>query len=186
MSIENNLERIATALEVIANIKTNPLKFVEPDPVPTMAAPVLVASPAPPSPIAWKNDAYVAQAAPAAALAQVAAALATLPVAALSPLSALAETTLLPVAAPVAAPVAVASPTFTATFTNVPAATSTAPFADKAGLTAYTMGVYKELGAVKGAEIQNVLVGLGVSNINEVTPTMYGTYHAALEALKAA
>jgi hypothetical protein len=58
------------------------------------------------------------------------------------------------------------------------------PFNDKQGLTQYTMSVYKSLGAVKGGEIQNVLVALGVTNINEVTPAMYGQYYAALEALK--
>jgi len=127
MSIENTLERIALALETIANSKST-AKFVEPAPVATMPAP-----------------------------------------------------------APAPAPVAITPPvTFTIEAAPVVVVTSTAPFSDKAGLTAYTMSVYKELGAVKGAQIQNVLVSLGVSNINEVTPAMYSQYHAALEALKAA
>jgi hypothetical protein len=142
MSIENTLERIALALEAIANSKGSTFKqFAEPAVVPTQAAPV--AAPVP----------------------TLAAMQSTLPAA---------------VAAPVTPPV-----TFTIEAAPVAVvAASTAPFSDKAGLTAYTMSVYKELGAVKGAAIQNVLVSLGVSNINEVTPTMYSQYHAALESLK--
>jgi len=146
MSIEITLERIATALEIIASNKSTK-QFSEPAPIPTQAAPLVA------------NPALV-----------------------MLPAQATFQAVVVPVVVPVVEPVAVVAPIIPFT----PAAVSTAPFADKAGLTAYTMSVYKELGAVKGAQIQNVLVGLGVSNINEVTPAMYSQYHAALEALKAA
>jgi hypothetical protein len=92
-----------------------------------------------------------------------------------------------PVAAPVAAaPAMPAAPSFVA-----PAAaaaqvgTPGAPFSDPKGLIDYVMGAYKALGATKGAQIQNVLVGLGYQNINDVKPEHYGALHAGVEALKA-
>lgn len=99
-----------------------------------------------------------------------------------------------PTASPVAAPVATqvsaapviempALPTFVA---PVPAAApvSGAPFTDGKGLIAYVMDAYKQMGAEKGAKIQNVLVGLGYQNINDVKPEHYGALHAGVEALK--
>jgi hypothetical protein len=71
------------------------------------------------------------------------------------------------------------SPTATATTT-----TSNAPFSDGKGLIDYVMGAYKALGAAKGAQIQNVLVGLGYQNINDVKPEHYGALFAGVEALK--
>ncbi len=90
-----------------------------------------------------------------------------------------------PVAAPVAAaPAMPAPPAFVA---PVPAATPVAtgaPFTDGKGLIDYVMGAYKALGAAKGAQIQNVLVGLGYQNINDVKPEHYGQLFAGVEALK--
>jgi hypothetical protein len=93
-------------------------------------------------------------------------------------------------AAPVAAPVMPAPPAFVAPAVNPsPTATATtttsnAPFTDGKGLIDYVMGAYKALGAAKGAQIQNVLVGLGYQNINDVKPEHYGQLFAGVEALK--
>ena len=91
--------------------------------------------------------------------------------------------------APVAAPVPVAPPvvampappTFTA---PPPAAPAAAPFSDAKGLMDYVMSAYKALGPQKGAQIQQVLTGLGVSTINEVKPEQYAALFAGVEALK--
>ena len=94
-----------------------------------------------------------------------------------------------PAPAPVAAPVPVAPPvvampappTFTA---PPPAAPTAAPFSDAKGLMDYVMSAYKALGPQKGAQIQQVLTGLGVSTINEVKPEQYAALFAGVEALK--
>lgn len=92
-----------------------------------------------------------------------------------------------PVVAPVAAPVAAAPmpelPSFVAPVTQA-APTNVAPFTDSKGLIAYVMDAYKTMGAEKGAKIQNVLVGLGYQNINDVKPEHYGALFAGVEALK--
>ena len=59
-----------------------------------------------------------------------------------------------------------------------------APFTDGKGLIDYVMTVYKSIGPDKGANIQNVLVGLGYNNINDVKPEHYGAMFAGVEALK--
>lgn len=66
-----------------------------------------------------------------------------------------------------------------------PAPVSAAPFTDSKGLISYVMEAYKAMGAEKGAKIQNVLVGLGYQNINDVKPEHYGALFAGVEALKA-
>ena len=76
-----------------------------------------------------------------------------------------------PATPPAAAPAAAASP-------------SNAPFTDAKGLTEYVMKTYGELGAQKGARIQNVLNDIGYSNINEVKPEDYGRLYAGIEGLK--
>lgn len=88
-----------------------------------------------------------------------------------------------PAPAPVAPPVAAmpAPPTFTA---PPPAAPTAAPFSDAKGLMDYVMSAYKALGPQKGAQIQQVLTGLGVSTINEVKPEQYAALFAGVEALK--
>ena len=59
-----------------------------------------------------------------------------------------------------------------------------APFADGKGLIDYVMASYKTLGPQKGAQIQNVLTGMGYANINDVKPEHYGQLFAGVEALK--
>ena len=89
-----------------------------------------------------------------------------------------------PVAAPVAPPAPVAMPA-PPTFTAPPVAAPTAaPFSDAKGLMDYVMSSYKALGPQKGASIQQVLTGLGVSTINEVKPEQYAALFAGVEALK--
>lgn len=95
-----------------------------------------------------------------------------------------------PVAASVvAAPVPVAAmpapPAFVAPVA-APAApvAAGAPFTDGKGLIDYVMASYKALGAVKGANIQSVLTGLGYQNINDVKPEHYAALFAGVEALK--
>jgi hypothetical protein len=93
--------------------------------------------------------------------------------------------------APVAAPVAVAPatvmpppPVFVAPPPPAPAAPAAAPFSDQKGLIDFVMGAYKALGPQKGAQIQNVLIGMGCTNINDVKPEQYGALFTAVEALK--
>lgn len=88
-----------------------------------------------------------------------------------------------PAPAPVAPPVVAmpAPPTFTAPPVAAPTA---APFSDAKGLMDYVMSAYKALGPQKGAQIQQVLTGLGVSTINEVKPEQYAALFAGVEALK--
>jgi hypothetical protein len=59
-----------------------------------------------------------------------------------------------------------------------------APFTDGAGLIAYVMGAYKEMGPTKGALIQGVLTQMGYQNINDVKPEHYGSLFQGVEALK--
>ena len=88
-----------------------------------------------------------------------------------------------PVSSQPAAPVMPAPPAFVAPAPAAPAA-SGAPFTDPKGLIDYVMGAYKALGPTKGAQIQNVLTGLGYQNINDVKPEHYGQLFAGVEALK--
>lgn len=89
------------------------------------------------------------------------------------------------VPAPVAAvPAMPAPPAFVAPAPVAAPAPTGAPFSDGKGLIDYVMGAYKALGAAKGAQIQNVLVGLGYQNINDVKPEHYGALFAGVEALK--
>lgn len=87
-----------------------------------------------------------------------------------------------PVAAP--APVMPAAPTF-APAAAAPAAPTGLPFNDGPSLIQYVMGVYKEIGAAKGANIQAVLSNLGYQNINDVKPEHYAALFQGVEALKA-
>lgn len=59
-----------------------------------------------------------------------------------------------------------------------------APFTDGKGLIDYVMTAYKEMGAEKGAQIQGVLVEMGLQNVNELRPTEYDAFFAKVEALK--
>ena len=58
------------------------------------------------------------------------------------------------------------------------------PFADINGLVQYVMGKYQSLGAEKGDGIQNVLVGLGYSNINDVQPEHFAQFYTQVEAIQ--
>lgn len=90
--------------------------------------------------------------------------------------------------APAVAPAPTAMPTlptFAASPTPAPAAAvQGAPFTDGAGLIAYVMGAYKEMGPTKGALIQGVLTQLGYNNINDVKPEHYGSLFQGVDALK--
>ena len=92
-----------------------------------------------------------------------------------------------PAPAPVAAPAMPAPPTFAPVAAPAPVTANTsAPFTDGKGLIDYVMGAYKAMGPQKGAQIQNILTGLGYQNINDVKPEHYGALHQGIEALKAA
>ena len=89
--------------------------------------------------------------------------------------------------APQAAPAMPAPPTFAPpafTAPVAPAAPAGAPFSDGAGLIAYVMAAYKEMGPAKGANIQGVLTSLGYQNINDVKPEHYAALYQGVEALK--
>lgn len=66
-----------------------------------------------------------------------------------------------------------------------PAAPAGAPFADQAGLFAYTTQAYQAMGAEKGARIQQILVSAGIQNLNDLKPEHYGAFYQHVEALKA-
>lgn len=85
------------------------------------------------------------------------------------------------VAAPVA-PAMPAPPTFAPAPTPVQQAG--VPFNDGKSLIEYVMGRYKALGPEKGAQIQNVLTGLGYQNINDIKPEHYAQFHAGVEAIQ--
>lgn len=78
------------------------------------------------------------------------------------------------------------------TIENVPTVTfdqptkekTKAPFNDSKELIQYVMGSYKELGAEKGAMIQNVLAELGYSNINDIRSEHYLELFNGIENLK--
>jgi hypothetical protein len=84
-----------------------------------------------------------------------------------------------------AAPVMPTPPMFAAPApAPAPAPNPGAPFSDGAGLIAYVMGAYKEMGPQKGAQIQSVLTSMGYQNINDVKPEHYGNLYQGVEALK--
>jgi len=60
------------------------------------------------------------------------------------------------------------------------------PIKDAKSLMDVMMGTYKELGPVKGARIQEVLVAAGCKAVNEVTPDKYVAIWTGIQALKAA
>ena len=69
--------------------------------------------------------------------------------------------------------------------TPAPAPTGV-PFNDAKGLMAYVMVSYQTLGPQKCAQIQTVLSGLGVQNINDVKPEQYAALYNGIEQLKGA
>jgi len=162
MSIESDLNRIASALELIAKTltdKASDAKKQQPenhralDGTLVTSAPVAITAPA--AQVVTPNPAPMVQVPQMVMPAPVPAAPAA------------------PVPAPmVSAPVvaAVASPS--------------SPFTDAKGLLAYVMEAYKALGPIKGGQIQGVLTALGYNNINEVKPEHYAALHQGVEALK--
>jgi hypothetical protein len=77
------------------------------------------------------------------------------------------------------------APSFVASVIAPPVA-SGAPFSDGKGVIDYVMSAYKTMGPQKGAQIQNVLIGLGYQNINDIKPEHYGALYQGVEQLKAA
>jgi len=156
MSIENNLASIAASLATIAEA----LKSHTTTDVRQAAAPVAVPAPVAAAPV-------VAAPAPIPA-----------PVVATANLgnAQVAPTQTAPV---MATPVAPAAP--------IPASASPSncPITDQASLVAYVMASYKEMGPVKGNQIQGVLAALGITNINEATTAHYPAIYSGVEALKA-
>jgi len=92
----------------------------------------------------------------------------------------------IPVVTP--APVVAAAPVMPPppVFATAPTPAANAlPFSDANTLVSYVMGVYRQIGAAKGAGIQNVLTSLGAANLTDVKPEQYAAFHAGIEALKA-
>ena len=90
-----------------------------------------------------------------------------------------------PMAATVAAPVVTTTQTVTLPTPTVTSTTvSPAVFASKQEMTDFVVSSYRALGAEKGAQIQNVLTGMGFANINDVSPEQWGALKVGIEALK--
>jgi hypothetical protein len=156
MTIENNLQSIATSLATIAAYLTanSTVKTAVsvPAPMAKVATPMLDALA---SAIISDNAASVAQVATVAPVGMPALPVFDIPV------------------PQVAAPVA-----------TLVAQTEQAPFANKQAMTDFVLTSYKALGAEKGAKIQDVLVALGHRNINDVPAELWGQLKAGIEALK--
>jgi hypothetical protein len=154
MSLEHKIE----ALTIAVNLLTEKLANINPQPAP-------VAAPSPhisqPLPVAASAVPFVQStvAAPASVIPTI----------------------------PVTLPPAVVAMPAPPVFTPQPApvvAPAIRPFNDGKTLIDYVMSTYKALGAEKGALIQNVLVGLGYQNINDVNPDHYDALFAGVEKLK--
>ena len=188
MSIENNIARIADALETLVAAVNNQTQ-VQADPmvsalqaiakvieVQTHVSPAHTGA-VPVHPVVSVPVPVVVAPAPAVSTEPVATPVAAVPVAQ-QPVVDAPKPVPTPVAPEVVQPaVAQAAP--------AAASPSNVPFTDGKGLVAYMMDSYRTLGPIKGAEIQGVLASVGKTNINEVTPDLYGTVFAAVEALKA-
>ncbi len=96
--------------------------------------------------------------------------------------------------APVAAPVAavVEAPANVIQMPSLPSfqqpvaapAPTGAPFTDAPGLMQYAMAKYQSLGEAKGAQIQNVLLSMGIQNMNDIKPEQYAAFYAGCEAIQ--
>ena len=82
------------------------------------------------------------------------------------------------------APIPPAATTSVAPPAPAAASPSKAPFSDQRGLITYAMNKYKEIGAEKGKQIQVILNGLGINNINEAKPDKYDAIFAGIEGIK--
>lgn len=70
----------------------------------------------------------------------------------------------------------------------VQVAAPVAPFSTAQGLFEYTGAAYQEMEkarAGKGGQVQGILTGLGINNLNDVKPEQYGVFWQQVEALKA-
>ena len=47
----------------------------------------------------------------------------------------------------------------------------------------YCMAKYRDLGAEKGAKIQQVLIEMGLSNVSALAADRYGEFYAKVEAI---
>ena len=158
MTIENDLSRIATALETIAAALTN--KAVNPTPVavsvPVTAAPVAVATPVV-APVQVVTPALVVpNVMPAAPMFQ----------------------------APAPAPTPTAPVTVTAPSAPIAAPVTAVAFPSKQDMMDFVISSYKALGPEKGAMIQGVLESMGYKNINDVPDTQWGQLKTGIESLK--
>lgn len=84
---------------------------------------------------------------------------------------------------PATVPVMPAPPTFAAPVVPPAPAAPAVPFSDSKGLLDYVMAKYKALGPEKGAKIHNVLLTIGVQNINDVKPEQYAALFAGVEGI---
>lgn len=181
MSIENNIARIADALETLVaavntqtQVQADPMvsalqaiaKVIEVQSHGTISHPAAV-----PVPPVVSVPAPVAVAAPAPVSVEPVSVPVSVEPVVVEVVAAPVAIPVVPVAAPVVAPVLTP--------------TGSVPFTDAKSLVAYMMDSYKTLGPIKGAQIQQILAGVGKSNINEVTPDLYATVYAGVEALKA-
>ena len=82
------------------------------------------------------------------------------------------------------APIPPAATTSVAPPAPAAASPSKAPFSDQRGLITYAMNKYKEVGSEKGKQIQVILNGLGINNINEAKPAQYDAIFAGIEGIK--
>ena len=78
-----------------------------------------------------------------------------------------------PAPAPVAQPAPVATPEVTA---------GVCPFKDAKGMIQWIMNCYREMGA-EGLQIQKVMDGLGIKNINDTKPEQYQALYTGVENL---
>lgn len=88
-----------------------------------------------------------------------------------------------PVVAP--APVAATMPPLPSFAMPAAPAAPAVPFSDAKGMIEYVTAAYKEMGAEKGGRIQQVLMSMGVHNINDITtPEGYAALYQGVEALR--
>lgn len=65
-----------------------------------------------------------------------------------------------------------------------PVNVTAAPFTDHKGMLKFVMDTYQSLPPAQGAKIQDVLLSLGIKNINDVKPEQYAALASGVNALK--
>jgi len=163
MTIETNLQSIADSLKIIADLLTvqTATKAVKNEKTVPTPAPV----PAPT--VSVQSVPVQAVSNPASVVGPVAA----------DPVQAVMPPT------PVFTP-AVATPVAVPAGPAAPAISEAPAFANKQAMMDWIMTTYRELGAEKGAKIQEVLVAMGFQNINDVPADKWGQLKTGVEALK--